>query len=185
MVLKYTLCALFKNDRDSAIAYFLHLKDYTLVLEKWGLQGIFFTLKCVCIKRKCVNMIQPINAFSPQAGFKRRSLQSRKSPQERTQSQIALINAVGTSVIAGGLTTAIARSYTNSWAHAGILGICGTVLSMFFIAPLLVENTTLLGSKKKRYDASGIAVKEKAPVPISAKEVVRPVKRLVQFKQQS
>ena len=129
-------------------------------------------------------MIQPISAFSPNVAFGKKSVQSKTSPQERTKSQVALINAAGTSVIAGGLTTAIARSYTNSWAHAGILGVCGTVLSMFFIAPLLVENTTLLSGKKK-HDMSGIAVKEKAVSQITAKEVIKPAKKLVQFRQQS
>ena len=129
-------------------------------------------------------MIQPINAFSPQAGFQRRSVQSRKTPQERTKSQVALINAAGTSVVAGGLTTAIARSYTNSWAHAGILGICGMVLAMFFIAPMLVENTTLLRGKKK-HDTAGFAAKEKAMASIAAKDVFVPPKKLVRFGQQS
>lgn len=129
-------------------------------------------------------MIQPISAFSPRAGFRGSSAQSKKTPQERTKSQVALINAAGTSVVAGGLTTAIARSYTSSWAHAGILGLCGTVLSMFFIAPLLVENTTLLKSKKK-HDTTGFAVKEKSIAPLTAKEVIKPAKKLVQFRQQS
>ena len=92
-----------------------------------------------------------------------------------------MINAAGTSVVAGALTTAVARGYTSSWAHAGILGICGSVLSMFFIAPLLVENTNLIKGKKKL--ESGAISKNGAKAQNAVKEGLRPAKKLVQFKQ--
>jgi hypothetical protein len=123
-------------------------------------------------------MIQPIGAFSPRADFRGHGVKA-QTPQEKSKAQVALINAAGTSVIAGALTTGIARSYTTSWAHAGILGIFGSVLSMFFIAPLLVENTTLIGSKKKH--DTGIAAKDSKRTPVAAK--LKPAKKLVQFKQ--
>lgn len=125
-------------------------------------------------------MIQPVSAFSPRAVFRGSAKQSQKSLQEKTKSEIALINAAGTSLLAGGLTMGVARSYTSSWAHAGILGVCGSVLSMFFIAPLLVENTSLLkgiGSKKKT------TAGESAKASLSMKEVFKPAKKMVQFKQ--
>ena len=125
-------------------------------------------------------MIQPIGAFSPRADFRGHGVSS-KTPQEKSKAQVALINAAGTSVIAGGLTTAIARSYASSWAHAGILGICGSVLSMFFIAPMLVENTTLIGNKKKPELSAMNGVKESGESSITAK--LKPAKKLVQFKQ--
>ena len=124
-------------------------------------------------------MIQPIGAFSPRADFRGHGVKA-QTPQEKSKAQVALINAAGTSIIAGGLTTAIARSYTSSWAHAGILGICGSVLSMFFIAPLLVENTTLIGSGKKKHDI-GAAAKDCSKTQTAAR--LKPVKKLVQFRQ--
>ena len=123
-------------------------------------------------------MIQPIGAFSPRADFRGHGVKA-QTPQEKSKAQVALINAAGTSVIAGALTTGIARSYTTSWAHAGILGIFGSVLSMFFIAPLLVENTTLIGNRKKH--DMGIAAKDSKRAPVAAK--LKPAKKLVQFKQ--
>ena len=122
-------------------------------------------------------MIQPIGAFSPRADFRGHVVKSKQTPQERSRAQVALINAAGTSILAGVITTGVARSYTSSWAHAGILGVCGSVLSMFFIAPMLVENTTLLNSKKK-------PAKDNAKA-FNIKEGLKPAKKLVQFKQQS
>ncbi len=126
-------------------------------------------------------MIQPIGAFSPRATFRGHGVKSQKTPQERSKAQVALINATGTSIVAGALTTAVARSYTTSWAHAGILGICGSVLSMFFIAPMLVENTTLLKSKKKHNLNS--TAQNSAKTQTVVKETLKPAKKLIQFKQ--
>lgn len=171
------------NRQNPLIAYILHLKNYTLVLDGTTLQRNTFTLKCLCIKRKCVKMIQPIGAFSPRADFRGRGVQrkAQETPQERSKAQVALINAAGTSIVAGALTTAVARSYTSSWAHAGILGVCGSVLSMFFIAPMLVENTTLLKSKKKHNLAA--VQKESTKTSTILKDSFKAPKKLIQFKQ--
>jgi hypothetical protein len=125
-------------------------------------------------------MIQPIGAFSPRAEFRGRGVKS-QTPQERSKAQVALINAAGTSVVAGAFTTAVARNYTSSWAHAGILGICGSILSMFFIAPLLVENTNLISSKKK-HDTGAIS-KDGVKAQNVVKGNLKPVKKLIQFRQ--
>ena len=125
-------------------------------------------------------MIQPVSAFSPRAGF-RGSTKIQKSSQEKTKSQVALINAATTSVIAGGLTTAIARSYTSSWAHAGALGLCGSVLSMFFMTPLLIENSSLL-KKTKKSQIDGIS-QSGGQKTANVVKTLKPAKKLVQFKQ--
>lgn len=166
---------------NSIIAYILHLKDYTLVLGNTPLQSLSFTLEWRSIKRKCVKMIQPVSAFSPRVGFRGFANKTQKSSQEKTRSQVALINAATTSIAAGGLTTAIARIYTSSWSHAGVLGICGSVLSMFFIAPILVENTNLLKSQKKQVNDSGMKTSSKATAVV--KDALKPTKKLVQFRQ--
>jgi hypothetical protein len=92
------------------------------------------------------------------------------------------MNAVGTSALAGGVTAAVARSYTPSWGQALVLGLCGAVLTMFFIAPRLVENTNLLKSKKKPANDGGTPVDAGKP-SIGVKKAVKPVRKLVQFKQ--
>ena len=122
-------------------------------------------------------MIQPIGAFSPRADFRGHGVKSERTPQERSKAQVALINAAGISIIAGALTTAATRGYTSSWAHAGVLGVFGAALSMFFIAPTLVENTSLIGRKKK-HDFGAVA---KDGSKVSAK--LKPAKKLVQFRQ--
>ena len=124
-------------------------------------------------------MIQPIYAFSPRAGFRgSQKSHGNGTAQEKTKSEVAIINAIGTSVLAGGLTTAVARSYTSSWSHAGVLGACGSVLSMFFIAPLLVEKTSLLKLKKCKPEETSQSVS----ASVTTKNL-KPVKKLVQFKQ--
>ena len=124
-------------------------------------------------------MIQPIGAFSPRAEFRGHGVKS-QTPQERSKAQVALINAAGTSIVAGALTTAVARNYTSSWAHAGVLGICGSVLSMFFIAPFLVENTNLINGKKKREISTIPKDGLKTQTVVSG---LKPAKKLVQFRQ--
>lgn len=121
-------------------------------------------------------MIQPVSAFSPRAGF-RGSKQSYGVSPKRTRSEVALMNAAGTSLLAGGVTAAIARSYTPSWGQAGVLGLFGMILAMFFIAPPLVGNTNLLKSKKN----SAISGADSGMTGI--KSTVKPVKKLVQFRQ--
>lgn len=121
-------------------------------------------------------MIQPVSAFSPRAGF-RGSKKSYGKIAPKVTTEAAVINAAGTALAAGGLTTAIARSYTSSWSHAGVLGLFGAFLAAFFITPRLVENTNL--SKK------GTEVKENSKTIALVKDKLKPTRKLVQFRQQS
>jgi len=122
-------------------------------------------------------MIQPVNAFSPRAGF-RGSKQSYGKIAPKTSAEAAFINAAGTTLAAGGLTTAIARSYTSSWSHAGVLGLCGAFLAAFFITPRLVENTSIVKTK-------GLEAKENPKTAALVKNTLKPSKRLIPFRQQS
>ena len=132
-------------------------------------------------ERKCVRMIQPINALTPRVGFRGSNGTYGKKTKGLTESQIALINAGGIAAAAGGLTTIVARSYTNSFAHAGVLGIFGAFLTMFFMTPHLIEKIGLNKFSKKsqvatetQYDLSKVAT--------VAKEYAIPVKKMVQFR---
>ena len=122
-------------------------------------------------------MIQPVSAFSPRAGF-RGSKKSYSKIAPKVSTEAAIVNAVGTTVAAGGLTTAIARSYTASWSHAGVLGLCGAFLAAFFITPRLVENTGLAKAKS-------LEAKENSKTAALVKETLKPTRRLVPFRQQS
>ena len=128
-------------------------------------------------------MIQPVSAFSPRAGFRGSNKSYGKVSKPKTKSEVALMNAAGTSLVAGGVTAAVARSYTRSWGQAGVLGLCGSLLAMFFIAPRLVENTSLLKKKTGSAGDGGIPVDAGKPSTAKVKNAVKPVRKLVQFKQ--
>lgn len=128
-------------------------------------------------------MIQSVNALSPRVCFRGSVSKTHKSSEERSKSQIALINATTTSIAAGGLTTAVARSYTSSWAHAGVLGLFGSMLTMFFIAPFLVENTNFFKLSKNSAQEKKMTSTENKKVAATVKEVLKPTKKLVQFGQ--
>lgn len=131
-------------------------------------------------ERKCVRMIQPVSAFSPRAGFRGNNGTYGKKPTISNQN-IALINAGGIAVAAGGLGTALARSQTSSWGHAAVLGLCASFLTMFFMTPQLIDKTA-----KQKVDKPEMIAKEDAPKFMDAvKEHLRPAKKLVQFKQQA
>ncbi len=128
-------------------------------------------------------MIQSVNALSPRVCFRGSAKNVHKLSEEKSKSQIALINATTTSIAAGGLTTAVARSYTSSWAHAGVLGLFGSMLTMFFIAPFLVENTNFFKLSKNSAQERKMTSAENKKVAATVKEVLKPTKKLVQFGQ--
>ena len=100
------------------------------------------------------------------------------STPKKVSSEVALINAGGVTLAAGGLTTALARSYTSSWSRAGALGVFGAALAMVFIAPRLVENTNLVRYGKK----SDLAGKDTGKTTAVIKERLVPPKKLIQFR---
>ena len=111
-----------------------------------------------------MRMIQPINALTPQARF--RGTHGIGKASGLSDSHVTMLKAAGISAGAGGLTTLVAKSYTNSFAHAGVLGVFGSLLTMFFMTPHLIEQIGL-----KTPNAKNII-----------KECIVPIKKLVQFK---
>ena len=128
-----------------------------------------------------MRMIQPVNALTPRAGF-RGSNGTNGTKKSLTDSQSALINAAGIAATAGGLTTLVARTYTNSFAHAGVLGVFGAFLTMFFMTPHLVEKIGLSKSANKVPVGAYIKPETSAKIAAMAKEYAVPVKKLVQFR---
>ena len=95
-------------------------------------------------------MIQPINLSTSYNSFKSANdSRARKNPQNN--SRVAMYNAIGISATAGGLTTLVARSYTNSFANAGVLGLFGAFLTMFFMTPHLIEKFNMEKAATKKY----------------------------------
>lgn len=126
-------------------------------------------------------MIQPVNALTPRAGFRGTHTKNQQSFKGLNDSQVALISAGGFAGAAGGLTTIVARSYTNSIVHAGILGVFASLLSMFFMTPHLIEKFAL--NKKPEILQSGVAAKQDLKKTlVLTKEHIKPVKKLIQFK---
>ena len=127
-----------------------------------------------------MRMIQPINALTPQARF--RGTHGKSKLSGLSDSHVTMLKAAGISAGAGGLTTLVAKSYTNSFAHAGVLGVFRAFLTMFFMTPHLIEQIGLKdGAKKVVADAA--VVKQEAPKAKNlVKEYIVPIKKLVQFK---
>lgn len=128
-------------------------------------------------------MIQPINSLTPHIGH-RGSSRPYGLKTGITEPGIAMINAGGLAVAAGGATTAVSRIYTKSWPQALMLGVCGTFLTLFFMAPRFIEN---FGIKKNVVEAGAesFATKNEAVKAVEFAKQIRPAKKLVPFRQQS
>lgn len=125
-------------------------------------------------------MIQPVGAFSPRASF--RGSNGAYGADAKSKRNIALINAGGVALAAGGLTTAVSRIYTPSWGYAGLMGLFGAFLSLFFMTPQLIENTSHKNLERKA--GSDVLVKsETSKTAEAVRSKFKPVKRMVQFKQ--
>ena len=94
-------------------------------------------------------MIQPVNALSPKVLFRGDEInQSRIASEGKTlKTRLALFNAGGISVGLGAATTAIARSNTSSWKHAGYYGVGAALVSMMFLVPGFLYKAGLYTTK--------------------------------------
>jgi len=126
-------------------------------------------------------MIRPINALTPRVVFRGPDVKSGKKSKGLSDSQIALANAGGVAALAGGITTLVARAYTNSFAHAGVLGAFGALLTMFFMTPHLIDKIGL-SKVGKRAQSELVVKKDFQKMTASAKEYLVPAKKLVQFR---
>ena len=126
-------------------------------------------------------MIQPINFSTSHHSFKGAN-DSNLKKSSQTNSRVALYNAIGISATAGGLTTLVARSYTNSFANAGVLGLFGAFLTMFFMTPHLIEKINVEKAAAKKYLAEPQVTKSSKDTAKVIKEHIVPVKKLVQFR---
>ena len=130
-----------------------------------------------------MRMIQPINALTPRAGFRGSDSSYGMRAKGFSDAGAAMISAGGLSIAAGGLTAAISRVYTKSWGQAGMLGLFGSFLTLFFMAPQLIEK---FGLKKP-----AVAVMETGAVKQDALKVaeiakqIKPAVRLVPFRSDS
>ena len=128
-------------------------------------------------------MIQPINAFTPRADFRGSNGTYKEALRGSTSSKVALANAGGVAAAAGGIATAIARSYTSSWGQASVLGIFGAFLTMFFMTPHLIEKIGL--NKASVASESSVVKEESHKLAETMKTHLKPAKKLVHFKQQN
>ena len=129
-------------------------------------------------------MIQPINALTPRVVFRGPNEKNGKKSKGLSDSQVALVNAGGVAALAGGVTTLVSRAYTNSFAHAGVLGAFGALLTMFFMTPHLIDK---IGFSKlgKKAQSELVVKKDLQKMTVSAKEYLVPAKKLVQFRSES
>ena len=109
-------------------------------------------------------MIQPVNALTPKVLFRDETFKDPKeSAKKETRKRLALANAAGISVVLGAATTAIARSNTSSWRHAGYFGIGAALISMMFLGPAFLYK-------------SGINTTKPTDKDVFAKEIEMPKK---------
>ena len=102
-------------------------------------------------------MILPVNALTPKVLF--RGDESREFAKMQTKKRVAIFNAAGISAILGAATTAIARSNTSSWRHAGYFGIGASIISMMFLAPGFMYKAGI-GVNKKNSSEKDVFAKE-------------------------
>ncbi len=141
--------------------YILHLINSDLPLYKY-LRVSYHVCK-ENIKKVCVIMIQPVNALTPKVFFRGdAAVDSREAAKKQTQKRLALINAGGISLILGAATTAIARSNTSSWRHAGYFGLGAAAVSMMFLGPGFLYKAGINTTKTADKD---VLAKEKKLIP--------------------
>ena len=95
-------------------------------------------------------MILPVNALTPKVLF--RGDDSREVAKMQTKKRVAIFNAAGISAILGAATTAIARSNTSSWKHAGYFGIGAFAVAMMFLVPGFMYKAGVGINKNKQAD---------------------------------
>ena len=125
-------------------------------------------------------MIQPVNALTPKVLFRGETVDdSRESAKKETRKKIALANAAGISVVLGAATTAIARSNTSSWRHAGYFGIGAALVSMMFLAPGFLYksgiNTTKKADKAKEIEMPKKLMSESGDISNAAKNSTKAI----------
>ena len=95
-------------------------------------------------------MIRPVDALAPKVLFKGQiDDYGNSASAQKTKERFALVNAAGFSIVAGGLTTIISRSYTSNWKNAGFLGACTAAVSMLFLLPQFLYKSGSGVSKAK------------------------------------
>ena len=129
-------------------------------------------------------MIQPVNALTPRAGFRGTHAEGKPSFRGLNDSQVALLSAGGFAGAAGGLTTIVARSYTNSFAQAGVLGVFASLLTMFFMTPYLIEKIGLKPKILKQPADAFVKQESKKTIELT-REHIKPIKKLVQFRSET
>ena len=88
-------------------------------------------------------MIQPVNALAPKVFFKGRKNELDNPVNRKLEKRLAILNA-------GGITTAIARSYTASWKNAGMFGVGAALVTMMFICPRFMYKSGINSYKKEK-----------------------------------
>lgn len=110
-------------------------------------------------------MILPVNALTPKVLF--RGDTSKEFAKMQTKKHVAILNAAGISAILGAATTAIARSNTSSWRHAGYFGIGAFGIAMMFLVPAFMYKAGIGINKNKTSDKDVFAKEIEMPKKIN------------------
>ena len=126
-------------------------------------------------------MIQPLNALTPKVLFRGNDgINSATDAKRNALKTFAIIDATGISVGLGAATTAIARSNTSSWKHAGYIGVGAALVSMLFLLPGFLYkagvHTTKSGDKdlfQKEINSSKKLLTETTEISQAAKNTAK------------
>lgn len=68
----------------------------------------------------------------------------------RVERNLAITNATGVSLVAGGLTASIARTYTSNWRNAGLFGLAAGLITMMFVCPRFLYKSGINSYTKEK-----------------------------------
>ena len=88
-------------------------------------------------------MIQPVNALAPKVLYKGQIDDSRMVGVKKTKRNLAIVNSLGVSAVCGAVMTALSRSYTSTWRHAGICGVGTGAVVMTFLTPHMLHKSVI------------------------------------------
>ena len=95
-------------------------------------------------------MILPVSALTPKATSRGEYSEFKNPVNRKVEKRLAILNAGGISAAMGAVTTAIARSYTSTWKHAGYFGIGAAAVTMMFVCPRFMYKSGINSYAKEK-----------------------------------
>lgn len=95
-------------------------------------------------------MILPVSALSPKVTSRGEYSDYKNPINRKVEKRLAILNAGGISAAMGAVTTAVARSYTSTWKHAGYFGLGAAITTMMFVCPRFLYKSGINSYAKEK-----------------------------------